>query len=157
MFLWNLWNERVREEMKTIAFAGDQAYREQSSIILSRDFILQIKWKSMFSIRDWVTNGSVILMVLAEQLDSNWVNISLTKWLSVQSGWLQDHISQQSMHAISPFLAKFVAEERPLSDSDLVGHRDLQPLFDISFSRRQVCCSGWDAGGWLNFWVLSNW
>ena len=132
--------------MKTIVLVGDQAYQEQVSTtiksILYYNKNVKIYVFNQGLSDEWFRDFND----LAEQLDSELVNISLDQ-VSISPEWLtQDHISSATYARY--FIPQFVAEERVLYlDSDLVVNRDLQPLFDISLEGKLVAAVG-DAGGY---------
>ena len=132
--------------MKTIVLVGDQAYQEQVSTtiksILYYNKNVKIYVFNQGLSDEWFRDFNE----LAEQLDSELVNISLDQ-VSISPEWLtQDHISSATYARY--FIPQFVAEERVLYlDSDLVVNRDLQPLFDISLEGKLVAAVG-DAGGY---------
>ena len=132
--------------MKTIVLVGDQAYQEQVSTTI-KSILYYNK-----NVKIYVFNQGLSdewfheFNELAEQLDSEIVNISLDQ-VMISPEWLtQDHISSATYARY--FIPRFVAEERVLYlDSDLVVNRDLQPLFDISLDGKLVAAVG-DAGGY---------
>lgn len=132
--------------MKTIVLVGDQAYQEQVSTTIksilyyNKDAKIYVFNQGLSD--EWFRDFND----LAEQLDSELVNISLDQ-VSISPEWLtQDHISSATYARY--FIPQFVAEERVLYlDSDLVVNRDLQPLFDISLEGKLVAAVG-DAGGY---------
>lgn len=132
--------------MKTIVLVGDQAYQEQVSTtiksILYYNKNVKIYVFNQGLSDEWFRDFNE----LAEQLDSELVNISLEQ-VTISSEWLtQDHISSAAYARY--FIPQFVAEERVLYlDSDLVVNRDLQPLFDIPLEGKLVAVVG-DAGGY---------
>ena len=132
--------------MKTIVLVGDQAYQEQVSTtiksILYYNKNVKIYVFNQGLSDEWFRDFNE----LAEQLDSELVNISLDQ-VTISPEWLtQDHISSATYARY--FIPQFVAEERVLYlDSDLVVNRDLQPLFDISLEGKLVAAVG-DAGGY---------
>lgn len=132
--------------MKTIVLVGDQAYQEQVSTtiksILYYNKNVKIYVFNQGLSDEWFREFNE----LAEQLDSELVNISLDQ-VTISPEWLtQDHISSAAYARY--FIPQFVAEERVLYlDSDLVVNRDLQPLFDISLEGKLVAAVG-DAGGY---------
>lgn len=132
--------------MKTIVLVGDQAYQEQVSTaiksILYYDKNVKIYVFNQGLSDEWFRDFNE----LAEQLDSELVNISLEQVI-ISPEWLtQDHISSAAYARY--FIPQFVAEERVLYlDSDLVVNRDLQPLFDIPLEGKLVAAVG-DAGGY---------
>ena len=132
--------------MKTIVLVGDQAYQEQVSTaiksILYYDKNVKIYVFNQGLSDEWFRDFNE----LAEQLDSELVNISLEQ-VTISPEWLtQDHISSAAYARY--FIPQFVAEERVLYlDSDLVVNRDLQPLFDIPLEGKLVAAVG-DAGGY---------
>lgn len=132
--------------MKTIVLVGDQAYQEQISTtiksILYYNKNVKIYVFNQGLSDEWFRDFNE----LAEQLDSELVNISLEQ-VMISPEWLtQDHISSATYARY--FIPRFVAEERVLYlDSDLVVNRDLQPLFDISLDGKLVAAVG-DAGGY---------
>lgn len=132
--------------MKTIVLVGDQAYQEQVSTtiksILYYNKNVKIYVFNQGLSDEWFRDFNE----LAEQLDSELVNISLDQ-VTISPEWLtQDHISSAAYARY--FIPQFVAEERVLYlDSDLVVNRDLQPLFDISLEGKLVAAVG-DAGGY---------
>ena len=132
--------------MKTIVLVGDQAYQEQVSTtiksILYYNKNVKIYVFNQGLSDEWFRDFND----LAEQLDSELVNVSLNQ-VTISSEWLtQDHISSATYARY--FIPQFVVEERVLYlDSDLVVNRDLQPLFDISLEGKLVAAVG-DAGGY---------
>ena len=132
--------------MKTIVLVGDQAYQEQVSTtiksILYYNKNVKIYVFNQGLSDEWFRDFNE----LAEQLDSELVNISLDQ-VTISPEWLtQDHISSATYARY--FIPQFVAEGRVLYlDSDLVVNRDLQPLFDISLEGKLVAAVG-DAGGY---------
>ena len=132
--------------MKTIVLVGDQAYQEQVSTtiksILYYNKNVKIYVFNQGLSDEWFRDFNE----LAEQLDSELVNISLDQ-VSISPEWLtQNHISSAAYARY--FIPQFVAEERVLYlDSDLVVNRDLQPLFDIFLEGKLVAAVG-DAGGY---------
>ena len=132
--------------MKTIVLVGDQAYQEQISTtiksILYYNKNVKIYVFNQGLSDEWFRDFND----LAEQLDSELVNISLEQ-VTISPEWLtQDHISSAAYARY--FIPQFVAEERVLYlDSDLVVNRDLQPLFDIPLEGKLVAAVG-DAGGY---------
>ncbi|MCY7022861.1 SP_1767 family glycosyltransferase [Streptococcus sanguinis] len=132
--------------MKTIVLVGDQAYQEQVSTtiksILYYNKNVKIYVFNQGLSDEWFRDFND----LAEQLDSELVNVSLDQ-VTISSEWLtQDHISSATYARY--FIPQFVVEERVLYlDSDLVVNRDLQPLFDISLEGKLVAAVG-DAGGY---------
>ena len=132
--------------MKTIVLVGDQAYQEQVSTtiksILYYNKNVKIYVFNQGLSDEWFRDFNE----LAEQLDSELVNISLDQ-VTISPEWLtQDHISSAAYARY--FIPQFVAEERVLYlDSDLVVNRDLQPLCDISLEGKLVAAVG-DAGGY---------
>ena len=132
--------------MKTIVLVGDQAYQEQVSTtiksILYYNKNVKIYVFNQGLSDEWFREFNE----LAEQLDSELVNISLDQ-VTISPEWLtQDHISSAAYARY--FIPQFVAEERVLYlDSDLVVNRDLQPLFDIFLEGKLVAAVG-DAGGY---------
>ena len=132
--------------MKTIVLVGDQAYQEQVSTtiksILYYNKNVKIYVFNQGLSDEWFRDFNE----LAEQLDSELVNVSLDQ-VTISSEWLtQDHISSAAYARY--FIPQFVAEERVLYlDSDLVVNRDLQPLFDIPLEGKLVAAVG-DAGGY---------
>ena len=132
--------------MKTIVLVGDQAYQEQVSTtiksILYYNKNVKIYVFNQGLSDEWFRDFNE----LAEQLDSELVNISLEQ-VTISPEWLtQDHISSAAYARY--FIPQFVAEERVLYlDSDLVVNRDLQPLFDIPLEGKLVAAVG-DAGGY---------
>ena len=132
--------------MKTIVLVGDQAYQEQVSTaiksILYYNKNVKIYVFNQGLSDEWFRDFND----LAEQLDSELVNISLEQ-VTISPEWLtQDHISSAAYARY--FIPQFVAEERVLYlDSDLVVNRDLQPLFDIPLEGKLVAAVG-DAGGY---------
>ena len=132
--------------MKTIVLVGDQAYQEQVSTTI-KSILYYNK-----NVKIYVFNQGLSdkwfrdFNELAEQLDSELVNISLEQ-VTISPEWLtQDHISSAAYARY--FIPQFVAEERVLYlDSDLVVNRDLQPLFDIPLEGKLVAAVG-DAGGY---------
>ena len=132
--------------MKTIVLVGDQAYQEQVSTtiksILYYNKNVKIYVFNQGLSDEWFRDFNE----LAEQLDSELVNISLDQ-VTISPEWLtQGHISSAAYARY--FIPQFVAEERVLYlDSDLVVNRDLQPLFDISLEGKLVAAVG-DAGGY---------
>lgn len=132
--------------MKTIVLVGDQAYQEQVSTtiksILYYNKNVKIYVFNQGLSDEWFREFNE----LADQLDSELVNISLDQ-VTISPEWLtQDHISSATYARY--FIPQFVAEERVLYlDSDLVVNRDLQPLFDISLEGKLVAAVG-DAGGY---------
>ena len=132
--------------MKTIVLVGDQAYQEQISTtiksILYYNKNVKIYVFNQGLSDEWFRDFND----LAEQLDSELVNISLDQ-VTISPEWLtQDHISSAAYARY--FIPQFVAEERVLYlDSDLVVNRDLQPLFDIPLEGKLVAAVG-DAGGY---------
>ena len=132
--------------MKTIVLVGDQAYQEQVSTtiksILYYNKNVKIYVFNQGLSDEWFRDFNE----LAEQLDSELVNISLDQ-VTISPEWLtQDHISSAAYARY--FIPQFVAEERVLYlDSDLVVNRDLQPLFDIFLEGKLVAAVG-DAGGY---------
>ena len=132
--------------MKTIVLVGDQAYQEQVSTtiksILYYNKNVKIYVFNQGLSDEWFRDFNE----LAEQLDSELVNINLDQ-VTISPEWLtQDHISSATYARY--FIPQFVAEERVLYlDSDLVVNRDLQPLFDISLEGKLVAAVG-DAGGY---------
>lgn len=132
--------------MKTIVLVGDQAYQEQVSTtiksILYYNKNVKIYVFNQGLSDEWFRDFNE----LAEQLDSELVNISLDQ-VTISPEWLtQDHISSATYARY--FIPQFVVEERVLYlDSDLVVNRDLQPLFDISLEGKLVAAVG-DAGGY---------
>ncbi|WP_061602694.1 SP_1767 family glycosyltransferase [Streptococcus sanguinis] len=132
--------------MKTIVLVGDQAYQEQVSTtiksILYYNKNVKIYVFNQGLSDEWFRDFNE----LAEQLDSELVNISLDQ-ATISPEWLtQDHISSAAYARY--FIPQFVAEERVLYlDSDLVVNRDLQPLFDIPLEGKLVAAVG-DAGGY---------
>ncbi|RSJ40209.1 SP_1767 family glycosyltransferase [Streptococcus sanguinis] len=130
--------------MKTIVLVGDQAYQEQVSTtiksILYYNKNVKIYVFNQGLSDEWFRDFNE----LAEQLDSELVNISLDQ-VTISPDWLtQDHISSATYARY--FIPQFVAEGRVLYlDSDLVVNRDLQPLFDISLEGKLVAAVG-DAG-----------
>lgn len=132
--------------MKTIVLVGDQAYQEQVSTtiksILYYNKNVKIYVFNQGLSDEWFRDFNE----LAEQLDSELVNISLDQ-VTISPEWLtQNHISSAAY--VRYFIPQFVAEERVLYlDSDLVVNRDLQPLFDIFLEGKLVAAVG-DAGGY---------
>ena len=132
--------------MKTIVLVGDQAYQEQVSTtiksILYYNKNVKIYVFNQGLSDEWFRDFNE----LAEQLDSELVNISLDQ-VTISPEWLtQDHISSATYARY--FIPQFVAEERVLYlDSDLVVNSDLQPLFDIPLESKLVAAVG-DAGGY---------
>lgn len=132
--------------MKTIVLVGDQAYQEQVSTtiksILYYNKNVKIYVFNQGLSDEWFRDFNE----LAEQLDSELVNITLDQ-VTISPEWLtQDHISSATYARY--FIPQFVAEGRVLYlDSDLVVNRDLQPLFDISLEGKLVAAVG-DAGGY---------
>lgn len=132
--------------MKTIVLVGDQAYQEQVSTtiksILYYNKNVKIYVFNQGLSDEWFRDFNE----LAEQLDSELVNVSLDQ-VTISSEWLtQDHISSAAYARY--FIPQFVAEERVLYlDSDLVVNRDLQPLFAIPMEGKLVAAVG-DAGGY---------
>ena len=132
--------------MKTIVLVGDQAYQEQISTtiksILYYNKNVKIYVFNQGLSDEWFRDFNE----LAEQLDSELINISLDQ-VMISPEWLtQDHISSAAYARY--FIPQFVAEERVLYlDSDLVVNRDLQPLFDIPLEGKLVAAVG-DAGGY---------
>lgn len=132
--------------MKTIVLVGDQAYQEQVSTtiksILYYNKNVKIYVFNQGLSDEWFRDFNE----LAEQLDSELVNISLDQ-VTISPEWLtQGHISSAAYARY--FIPQFVAEERVLYlDSDLVVNRDLQPLFDIFLEGKLVAAVG-DAGGY---------
>ena len=132
--------------MKTIVLVGDQAYQEQVSTtiksILYYNKNVKIYVFNQGLSDEWFRD----FKELAEQVDSELVNVSLDQ-VTISPEWLtQDHISSATYARY--FIPQFVAEERVLYlDSDLVVNRDLQPLFDISLDGKLVAAVG-DAGGY---------
>ena len=132
--------------MKTIVLVGDQAYQEQVSTtiksILYYNKNVKIYVFNQGLSDEWFREFNE----LADQLDSEIVNISLDQ-VMISPEWLtQDHISSATYARY--FIPQFVAEERVLYlDSDLVVNRDLQPLFDISLEGKLAAAVG-DAGGY---------
>ena len=132
--------------MKTIVLVGDQAYQEQVSTaiksILYYNKNVKIYVFNQGLSDEWFRDFNE----LAEQLDSELVNVSLDQ-VTISPEWLtQDHISSATYARY--FIPQFVAEERVLYlDSDLVVNRDLQPLFDIPLESKLVAAVG-DAGGY---------
>ena len=132
--------------MKTIVLVGDQAYQEQVSTaiksILYYNKNVKIYVFNQGLSDEWFRDFNE----LAEQLDSELVNICLEQ-VTISPEWLtQDHISSAAYARY--FIPQFVAEERVLYlDSDLVVNRDLQPLFDIPLEGKLVAAVG-DAGGY---------
>ena len=132
--------------MKTIVLVGDQAYQEQISTtiksILYYNKNVKIYVFNQGLSDEWFRDFNE----LAEQLDSELVNISLDQ-VTISPEWLtQDHISSAAYARY--FIPQFVVEERVLYlDSDLVVNRDLQPLFDIPLKGKLVAAVG-DAGGY---------
>ena len=132
--------------MKTIVLVGDQAYQEQVSTTI-KSILYYNK-----NVKIYVFNQGLSdewfheFNELAEQLDSELVNVSLDQ-VTISPEWLtQDHISSAAYARY--FIPQFVAEGRVLYlDSDLVVNRDLQPLFDISLEGKLVAAVG-DAGGY---------
>ena len=132
--------------MKTIVLVGDQAYQEQVSTTI-KSILYYNKNAKIYVFNqglsdEWFRDFNE----LAEQLDSELVNISLDQ-VTISPEWLtQDHISSAAYARY--FIPQFVAEERVLYlDSDLVVNRDLQPLFDIPLEGKLVAAVG-DAGGY---------
>ena len=132
--------------MKTIVLVGDQAYQEQVSTtiksILYYNKNVKIYVFNQGLSDEWFRD----FKELAEQVDSELVNVSLDQ-VTISPEWLtQDHISSAAYARY--FIPQFVAEERVLYlDSDLVVNRDLQPLFDIFLEGKLVAAVG-DAGGY---------
>ena len=132
--------------MKTIVLVGDQAYQEQVSTtiksILYYNKNVKIYVFNQGLSDEWFREFNE----LADQLDSELVNISLDQ-VTISPEWLtQDHISSATYARY--FIPQFVAEERVLYlDSDLVVNRDLQPLYDIPLEGKLVAAVG-DAGGY---------
>lgn len=132
--------------MKTIVLVGDQAYQEQVSTaiksILYYNKNVKIYVFNQGLSDEWFRDFNE----LAEQLDSELVNICLEQ-VTISPEWLtQDHISSAAYARY--FIPQFVAEERVLYlDSDLVVNRDLQPLFAIPMEGKLVAAVG-DAGGY---------
>lgn len=132
--------------MKTIVLVGDQAYQEQVSTtiksILYYNKNVKIYVFNQGLSDEWFRDFNE----LAEQLDSELVNVSLDQ-VTISPEWLtQDHISSAAYARY--FIPQFVVEERVLYlDSDLVVNRDLQPLFDIPLEGKLVAAVG-DAGGY---------
>ena len=132
--------------MKTIVLVGDQAYQEQVSTaiksILYYNKNVKIYVFNQGLSDEWFRDFND----LAEQLDSELVNVSLDQ-VTISSDWLtQDHISSAAYARY--FIPQFVAEDRVLYlDSDLVVNGDLQPLCDISLEGKLVAAVG-DAGGY---------
>ena len=132
--------------MKTIVLVGDQAYQEQVSTtiksILYYNKNVKIYVFNQGLSDEWFRD----FKELAEQVDSELVNVSLDQ-VTISPEWLtQDHISSAAYARY--FIPQFVAEERVLYlDSDLVVNRDLQPLFDIPLEGKLVAAVG-DAGGY---------
>ena len=104
--------------MKTIVLVGDQAYQEQVSTaiksILYYNKNVKIYVFNQGLSDEWFRDFNE----LAEQLDSELVNISLEQ-VTISPEWLtQDHISSAAYARY--FIPQFVAEERVLYlDSDL--------------------------------------
>ena len=125
---------------------GDQAYQEQVSTtiksILYYNKNVKIYVFNQGLSDEWFRDFNE----LAEQLDSELVNVSLDQ-VTISPEWLtQDHISSAAYARY--FIPQFVVEERVLYlDSDLVVNRDLQPLFDIPLEGKLVAAVG-DAGGY---------
>lgn len=132
--------------MKTIVLVGDQAYQEQVSTTIKS--ILYYNKNVKIYVFNQGLNDEWFheFNELAEQLDSELVNVSLDQ-VTISPEWLtQDHISSATYARY--FIPQFVAEERVLYlDSDLVVNRDLQPLFDIPLEGKLVAAVG-DAGGY---------
>lgn len=132
--------------MKTIVLVGDQAYQEQVSTtiksILYYNKNVKIYVFNQGLSDEWFRDFND----LAEQLDSELVNVSLDQ-VTISPEWLtQDHISSAAYARY--FIPQFVVEERVLYlDSDLVVNGDLQPLCDISLEGKLVAAVG-DAGGY---------
>ena len=132
--------------MKTIVLVGDQAYQEQVSTtiksILYYNKNVKIYVFNQGLSDEWFRDFNE----LAEQLDSELVNVSLDQ-VTISPEWLtQDHISSAAYARY--FIPQFVVEERVLYlDSDLVVNGDLQPLCDISLEGKLVAAVG-DAGGY---------
>ncbi|EGF19227.1 SP_1767 family glycosyltransferase [Streptococcus sanguinis] len=132
--------------MKTIVLVGDQAYQEQVSTTI-KSILYYNKNAKIYVFNQGLSDEWFHeFNELAEQLDSEIVNISLDQ-VMISPEWLtQDHISSATYARY--FIPRFVAEERVLYlDSDLVVNRDLQPLFDISLDGKLVAAVG-DAGGY---------
>lgn len=132
--------------MKTIVLVGDQAYQEQVSTTIKSIFYYNKNVKIYVFNQGLSDQWFRDFNELAEQLDSELVNITLDQ-VTISPEWLtQDHISSATYARY--FIPQFVAEERVLYlDSDLVVNRDLQPLFDISLEGKLVAAVG-DAGGY---------
>lgn len=132
--------------MKTIVLVGDQAYQEQVSTtiksILYYNKNVKIYVFNQGLSDEWFREFNE----LAEQLDSELVNITLDQ-VTISPEWLtQDHISSAAYARY--FIPQFVVEDRVLYlDSDLVVNGDLQPLCDISLEGKLVAAVG-DAGGY---------
>ena len=132
--------------MRTIVLVGDQAYQEQVSTTI-KSILYYNKNVKIYVFNEGLSDEWFRdFNELAEQLDSELVNISLDQ-VTISPEWLtQDHISSATYARY--FIPQFVAEERVLYlDSDLVVNRDLQPLFDISLDVKLVAAVG-DAGGY---------
>ncbi len=132
--------------MKTIVLVGDQAYQEQVSTTI-KSILYYNKNAKIYVFNQGLSDEWFHeFNELAEQLDSEIVNISLDQ-VMISPEWLtQDHISSATYARY--FIPQFVAEGRVLYlDSDLVVNRDLQPLFDISLEGKLVAAVG-DAGGY---------
>ena len=132
--------------MKTIVLVGDQAYQEQVSTtiksILYYNKNVKIYVFNQGLSDEWFRDFND----LAEQLDSELVNVSLDQ-VTISQEWLtQDHISSAAYARY--FIPQFVAEDRVLYlDSDLVVNGDLQTLCDIPLEGKLVAAVG-DAGGY---------
>ena len=132
--------------MKTIVLVGDQAYQEQVSTAI-KSILYYNKNAKIYVFNQGLSDEWFHeFNELAEQLDSELINISLDQ-VMISPEWLtQDHISSAAYARY--FIPQFVAEERVLYlDSDLVVNRDLQPLFDIFLEGKLVAAVG-DAGGY---------
>lgn len=132
--------------MKTIVLVGDQAYQEQVSTTI-KSILYYNKNVKIYVFNEGLSDEWFRdFNELADQLDSEIVNISLDQ-VMISPEWLtQDHISSATYARY--FIPQFVAEERVLYlDSDLVVNRDLQPLFDISLEGKLAAAVG-DAGGY---------
>lgn len=132
--------------MKTIVLVGDQAYQEQVSTAI-KSILYYNKNVKIYVFNEGLSDEWFHeFNELAEQLDSELVNVSLEQ-VTISPEWLtQDHISSAAYARY--FIPQFVAEERVLYlDSDLVVNRDLQPLFAIPMEGKLVAAVG-DAGGY---------
>lgn len=132
--------------MKTIVLVGDQAYQEQVSTAI-KSILYYNKNAKIYVFNQGLSDEWFHeFNELAEQLDSELINISLDQ-VMISPEWLtQDHISSAAYARY--FIPQFVAEDRVLYlDSDLVVNGDLQTLCDIPLEGKLVAAVG-DAGGY---------